>query len=149
MPVTLRPALAADYDAIAEIWHSSAGLPTVGPAVLPPLATMRQRVDIEFAEGWVVTVAVRNGEIAGFVALKPREAVLDQLFIRPGAIGGGIGRALLDHAKAAMPGGFELFTRTGNDKARRFYEKAGLVAFREGVHPTSGDPIVHYRWGGA
>jgi putative acetyltransferase len=31
-------------------------------------------------------------------------------------------------------------------KARRFYEQAGLIALREGIHPRSGDPIIYYGW---
>lgn len=145
-PVTLRPALPADCDAIAEIWHHSASLPTVGPAVLPPLAEMRRRVDAELAAGWVVTLAARGDEIIGFLAITPNRAHLEELFIRPDALGAGAGRALLAHAMATMPDGFTLFTRTGNARARRFYEKAGLLALREDVHPRSGDPIVYYGW---
>jgi putative acetyltransferase len=83
----LRPSLEADRDAIAEIWHSSASLPTVGPAVMPSLARLRERVDLEFTRGWVVTVAAHGSDIAGFLAIKPRESVLDQIFVRPGSMG--------------------------------------------------------------
>ena len=145
-PIALRPALPADYDTIAEIWHAGASLPTVGPAALPPVAVLRARIDAEFAAGWTVIIALRDGEMVGFAAMKQREAVLDQLFLAPGAVGGGVGRALLDAVKTAMPEGFTLFTRTGNGTARRFYEKAGLVARREDIHPRFGDPIVYYGW---
>jgi putative acetyltransferase len=142
----LRPSLEADRDAIAEIWHSSASLPTVGPAMMPTFVQLRARVDLEFAGGWVVTVATNGSDIAGFLAIKPRESVLDQIFVRPGSIGGGIGQALLAHAKAAMPRGFSLHTRSANRRARSFYEKAGLIYLREDVHPRDGDPIVYYGW---
>jgi putative acetyltransferase len=142
----LRPSLEADRDAIAEIWHISASLPTVGPTVMPSLAQLRERVEVEFARGWVVAVAAHGSDIAGFVAIKPPESVLDQIFVRPGSIGAGIGQALLAHAKAAMPCGFTLHTRSANKRARSFYEKAGLIYLREDVHPRDGDPIVHYGW---
>ena len=144
--LVLRPALPADYDALAAIWHAGASLPNVGPAALPPVADLRQRLDAEFAAGWSVIVALRDDRIVGFAAMKLEEAVLDQLFLDPAAVGGGVGRTLLDAAKAAMPGGFTLFTRTGNGIARRFYEKAGLVVLREDIHPRFGDPIVYYGW---
>jgi ribosomal protein S18 acetylase RimI-like enzyme len=144
--LTLRPADARDRDAIADIWHASASLPSVGPPVMPSRETLRQRVDAELAAAWVATVAVAAGRIVGFVAIKPGEAVLAEIFVAPDAIGAGAGRALLDHAKAAMPQGFTLFTRSGNARARAFYERAGLVAFRDDLHPRSGDPIVYYRW---
>jgi ribosomal protein S18 acetylase RimI-like enzyme len=113
---------------------------------MPTEADLRERVDIELAEGWDVTVAVRDGEIVGFAAIKKKEAVLAELSVKPGSLGGGIGKALLAHAIAAMPGGFTLYTRIGNERARRFYEKAGLVELREGTHPRSGDAIVYYGW---
>ena len=142
----LRPAIEADNDQIADVWHSSASLPGVGPPVMPALGELRERVDAELAAGWNVTVAVRDGRIAGFVAIRTGDAVLDQLFVRPDARGAGIGGALLAHAKTAMPNGFSLFTRAGNASARRFYEKAGLVPLREDLHPRVGDPIVYYGW---
>jgi putative acetyltransferase len=142
----LRPANETDHDAIAKVWHSSANLPGVGPAVMPTKADLRQRIDVEIAAGWIVTVAVRDDEIVGFLAIKPKEAVLAELFVRPDSLRGGIGRTLLAHAASAMPGGFTLHTRSSNMKARRFYEQTGLIALREGIHPRSGDPIIYYGW---
>ena len=144
--VILRSAQPADRDAIAAIWHAGASLPGVGPAALPPLAELRQRVDQEFAEGWVVTVAEQRSEIIGFLALLPEQAVLDQLFLRPDAVGGGIGKRLFAVAKAAMPNGFTLFTRPGNARACRFYEAAGMQRLRAEMHPRFGDTIVFYGW---
>ncbi|MDF2984041.1 MAG: hypothetical protein K0Q69_3813, partial [Devosia sp.] len=120
--ILLRPATQADYDSIAAIWHASAGLPGVGPAQLPSLARLRERVDIEIDAGWQVTVAEAGAEIVGFLAVKPAPAILDQLFLHPEARGLGLGQLLLDAAKAQMPDGFTLFTRPGNAPARRFYE---------------------------
>src|SRR5262245_17038011 len=142
----LRPATEADRDAIAEIWHISASLPGVGPPVMPTARELRERVDREFEAGWQVTVAVRDDRVAGFAAIKPAEAILAELFVRPEAIGIGAGRALLAHAVEAMPGGFTLFTRSGNARARRFYERAGLIFLRDDVHPRAGDPITYYGW---
>ncbi|MFT4181442.1 MAG: N-acetyltransferase, partial [Rhizobium sp.] len=142
----LRPAIEADHDAIAEIWHGSASLSGVGPLVMPAEAEMRERVAAEFAGGWNVTVAVRAHEIVGFVAIEPGEAVLAELFVRPASIGSGIGRALLAHAMSAMPQGFTLITRSTNLRARDFYEKAGLVALRDDRHPRTGDPVICYGW---
>ena len=142
----LRPSIEADHDAIAEIWHSSASLPGVGPPIMPTLGELRERVDLEFASGWSVMVAVCESDVIGFVAIKPKEAVLDQLFVRPGSLGRGIGQALLAHAVAAMPDGFTLLTRSTNTRARRFYEKAGLIFLRDGAHPRTGDPVTYYGW---
>jgi len=144
----LRPAEERDRDAIADIWHASASLPGVGPAAMPDRGTMRQWVDEELADGWTVTVADGGGGIVGFVALKPARRVLDQLFVAPGALGAGVGRALLGCAMAAMPGGFTLFTRPGNGRACRFYERAGLSVAGEERHPRTAETVVRYRWAG-
>lgn len=143
---TLRHAVDQDRDAIAAIWHESAGLPTVGPAKMPSPAALRARVDVEMDGPWEVTVAELRGRVVGFLALKRDEAVLAELFLRPEVIGQGIGQALLARAKAAMPDGFTLFTRAGNARARRFYERAGLTVLRTEIHPRDGDPIVYYGW---
>lgn len=145
-PYRLRPSTNTDHDAIAEVWHSSASLSGVGPPFMPTIGELRQRIDLEFAAGWAVTVAVRENDVIGFVAIKPREAVLDQLFVLPGLIGGGVGQALLAHSMTAMPNGFTLFTRSANARARRFYEKAGLVFLRDDAHPRTGDPVAYYGW---
>src|SRR5690242_17955633 len=144
--LVLRSAVDRDRDAIAAIWHESAGLPTVGPARMPSPADLRARVDVEMEHNWEVTVAERAGVVVGFLAIKRDEAILAELFLRPEAIGAGIGGALLAVAKAAMPGGFTLFTRATNTRARRFYEKAGLVVLRTETHARDGDLIVFYGW---
>ena len=143
---TLRPAVPDDHDDIAAIWHDGASLPGVGPASMPSLAELRQRVDVEFAQGWVVTIAERDGVIVGFIALRPDQAVLDQLFVHPDALGRGLGKTLFAEAVAAMPEGFTLFTRPGNTRACRFYEALGMTVIREEIHPRFGDRIVFYEW---
>lgn len=148
MLVELRSSVESDNDTIAQIWHQSASLPGVGPAVMPSEADLRHRVDLELAAGWEVTLAVLEGRTVGFVALKRRESVLAELFVRPASIGLGVGRRLLAHAIATMPAGFTLYTRAGNTKARLFYEREGLVALREDKHPRSGEPVIHYAWNG-
>ncbi|CAN5274574.1 hypothetical protein BH10PSE7_BH10PSE7_23310 [soil metagenome] len=141
-----RPSVEADYDAIAAVWHSSASLDGVGPLVMPTRNELRERVDRAFAAGWAVTVAVRENDVIGFVAIRPREAILDELFVRPSFIGSGVGRALLAQAMTAMPQGFTLYTRSSNARARRFYEKAGLVYLRDDVHRRTGGPVTYYGW---
>ena len=144
----LRPSADPDRDRIAEIWHTSASLPDVGPAIMPGRAELRRRVDDEMASGWQVTVAESADGLLGFVALRPEQAVLAELFVCPRHLGKGIGKALLEHAKATMPGGFTLFTTSANKGARRFYEREGLVAVSEAPHPRSGHPVTYYGWRG-
>lgn len=142
----LRPATDADRDVIARIWHVSAGLPEVGVPRLPDLVALRTRVDAELAFGWEVTLAERGGATLGFLAIRPKDGLLCELFLWPDSRGQGIGGRLLAHAKARMPGGFRLFTRPSNRPAIRFYEAAGLTLSHETVHPHFGDRILWYRW---
>jgi ribosomal protein S18 acetylase RimI-like enzyme len=142
----LRLATDADRDVIARIWHVSAGLPEVGVPRLPDLATLRARVDAECAAGWEVTLAERGGATLGFLAIRPKDRLLSELFLWPDCRGQGIGARLLAHAKARMPGGFRLFTRPSNVPAIGFYEAAGLTLSHEDIHPTFGDRILWYRW---
>ena len=144
--VTLRPALAGDLDGVARIWHAGASLPGVGPAALPPLEALRRRIDAELEAGWVLTVAEHQGEILGFIALRPDHGILDQLFVRPDGLGSGTGKALFAHAQAVMPDGFTLFTRPSNARACRFYAAQGMTVLRRETHPKFGDPIVFYAW---
>lgn len=145
-PLRLRPVTDADRDSIALIWHASAGLPEVGVPRLPDLAALRARVDAELATGWEVTLAERYGIVAGFLAIRPAEGLLCELFLRPDCRGQGIGARLLAHAMARMPGGFRLFTRPVNAPAIRFYEAAGLRFLAADIHPHFGDRILWFGW---
>ena len=88
--------------------------------------------------------ALRGQRIVGFIAF--REGWIDQLYILPDAQGLGLGRMLLDRAKAEWPI-LKLWTFQANSRARAFYEAAGFEAIDE----TDGDneeqePDVLYRW---
>ena len=89
---------------------------------------------------------MRDGRVVGMLALKPGDATLDQIFVSPKEQGRGIGRALLEVARRAMPGGFTLRMAASNRKARRFYEKEGMKALGGGVHPRTGIPVHFYGW---
>ncbi len=90
-------------------------------------------------EVWVSGVPVD-----GFMALDPEANMVTALYVARS--GEGIGRRLLDHAKAGRSA-LELWTFVANEGARRFYAREG---FRE-VRQTPGDneeglPDVLLRW---
>lgn len=145
-PFQLRPARDGDREAVNALWHASASLPSVGLPAMPSREALRARLDGEWVSGWDVTLAVRGEALLGFAALKPAEAVLDQLFVAPAALGQGVGSALLDHAKRAMPEGFTLRTLSANTRARRFYEASGLTLLRHEPHPRMNVPSTFYGW---
>ena len=93
--------------------------------------------------GWV-TVA-ETSQIEGFVAQRGDEVLA--LFVAPGARGNGVGRRLLETAKAGRVR-LTLWTFQANDRAQAFYAREG---FRE-IERTDGTdndeqlPDVHYVW---
>jgi GNAT superfamily N-acetyltransferase len=94
--------------------------------------------------GWV-TVAEEAGRARGFLA---REGCfVHALYLAPGATGRGLGRALLDAAKAESP---ELRLRTfeANAGARRFYRREGFreVGAGSGMDNDEGLPDVELLW---
>jgi len=144
--LSVRLAATGDLDVVAQVWHDSAvSMDGAGPEV-PSRESLRLRIGAEIQAGWNLHVAVRGGRVLGMLALKPCDAALDQIFVSPKEQGRGIGRALLDVAKRAMPGGFTLRMAASNRKAGRFYEKEGMKALGEGVHPRTGIPVHFYGW---
>ncbi|WP_311932238.1 GNAT family N-acetyltransferase [Microbispora sp. H11081] len=93
-----------------------------------------------------VWVAELGGRVAGFAAVSGD--LLDHLYVAPGAQNGGVGSALLGHAKRARPHGLDLYVFQRNTGARRFYERHGftLVAEGDGSGNEENLPDARYRW---
>ena len=96
-----------------------------------------------------VMVAEVMGTIGGFLALSDSDFV-SSLYVQDKFCGRGLGKRLLDQAKARRPAGLSLWTFVANDGARRFYAREG---FRE-VRRTDGDneeqlPDVLLHWSGS
>ncbi|MDP1625580.1 MAG: GNAT family N-acetyltransferase [Parvibaculum sp.] len=93
-----------------------------------------------------VWLAVRGDALLGFAALEP--GWLHHLYVDPAAQNAGAGSALLEKAKAELPGGFSLWTFQANLGARRFYERHGLKETRRtnGADNEEGLPDILYEW---
>lgn len=89
-------------------------------------------------------VWVTGDPVAGFLALDVDCAEVTALFVaRPGH---GVGKALLDHAKADRDHS-ELWTFMANEGARRFYAREGFFEVRRTVGENEeGLPDVLLRW---
>lgn len=144
MQVELRRAVPADGDEVAAVFCAA----RAGMTYLPPLdvagasAHFRDHVAAE-EETWVALV---EHAVTGFATLGPDE--LDHLYVAPATQGNGIGTALLDHAKALRPRGFELWVFQRNEGARRFYERHGCVLLYEtdGAANMEREPDARYGW---
>jgi GNAT superfamily N-acetyltransferase len=144
--ITIRPATSSDAAAVADVYLAS-----FHATYDFPLAHTDDEV-----RGWIGGDVIGSGEtwvaldplgaIVGMMAVEP--GVLDQLYVRPDRLGEGIGRRLLDVARDRSPDGLTLYTFQVNTRARRFYERNGLVAewFGDGSTNEEGQPDVRYVW---
>jgi ribosomal protein S18 acetylase RimI-like enzyme len=117
----LRPAVAADLPACAAIWRTC-------EREIHPEATVRG-IPVDFARattGEEITVAVApSGEVVGFLSLWRRDRFVHFLYLRADWRGRGVGRALLEAARAAVGGPLELKCAPGNRAALAFYRRLG------------------------
>jgi putative acetyltransferase len=144
--VDLTPAAPADDARIAALIRTSKAV------AMPWLAVVHTP---EEDLGWVRTVllaqhsvsVVKEGDdVVGVLATSP--GWVDQLYVHPDHQGRGVGRALLEAAKAASDGDLQLWTFARNSRARAFYERAGFAAEEEtdGTTNEEREPDVRYRW---
>ncbi len=87
-----------------------------------------------------------TGALAGFVTLQPRSGELDQIAVAPWAARRGLGRRLLEEARALAPGLITLTVNQDNGTALRFYEREGFVRIGEGVNAMSGLRTLRMEW---
>ncbi|MEM8578855.1 MAG: GNAT family N-acetyltransferase [Pseudomonadota bacterium] len=92
--------------------------------------------------GWV-TVAGQPAQ--GFLARE--DAFIHALYVAPDRQGRGIGKALLDAAKAAPR--LELWTFQANLRAQAFYRREGFTEAErtDGARNDEGLPDIRFTWG--
>jgi ribosomal protein S18 acetylase RimI-like enzyme len=144
--LTIRPAGADEYDAVAEVWMRSwlsIGIEAPNDGMLGEL---RERIPREIANGWSLYVADDGGRIVAMLSFRPRDGYLDQLFIAPEYHSKGLGKRLLEFTRRHLPNEIWLRCSSQNERAWRWYEREGFVLEREGVDAMSGRPMRYYRW---
>ncbi|HEY1568800.1 MAG TPA: GNAT family N-acetyltransferase [Solirubrobacteraceae bacterium] len=147
-PLSVRRAAVADAGAIARVhvrsWQAGyRGLLSGGELEGPPEAQREAiwREVLEQEGGPVVLVAEHDEAIVGFcaVATQSRDAdaagdvaEIGALYVEPRAWRAGVGRALIDEALKPLRSGpwreVTLWVMSGNERAHRFYERAGFSA---------------------
>lgn len=115
---------------------------------MPSVSQLRDRIDDELSAGWDLYIATRSSRVVGMLAIEPRDAVLDQIFVLPREQRSGVGTRLLNAAKREMPQGFTLRIASANRRAARFYERSGLSHTGVGSHPVTGAPVQYLVWDG-
>lgn len=120
--IVLRPYVPGDLDACLAIWRdaSAVGHPFLTSAMM---AADEPAVRDDGLPGAAITIALVDGAPAGFIALIGDH--MGGLFVAPHHRGAGIGRALVEHAAAAV-GRLSVEVYEANDAARRFYARLGF-----------------------
>lgn len=144
--VTIRRATADDGPAIADVWLAS-WRATFDFAPGHPDDEVRRWLTetlLPSTETWVAVDA--GGEVVAMMALS--DTMVEQLYVAPPWIGRGIGRRLLDLARARRPDGLDLYCFAVNHRARTFYEAHGFeaVAVGDGSANEERQPDIRYRW---
>ena len=99
----------------------------------------------EFVTTNEVFAATINGEIAGCCALVVMDSLaeVEHMWIRPGQMGSGVGRALFEHARArAVERGANVLELSADPYAEGFYERMGAKRIGEISADMDGQPRV-------
>jgi 6-phosphogluconolactonase len=144
--ISLRRAEAADADQVGDVWLAAFAATYDFPhshTEMEVRAWLRDQI-VGRQETWVAVE--RDGSVAGFMALD--DHMLDQLYIRPGRTGQGLGSRFVALAKSRRADGLDLYTFQANTGARRFYERHGFrsIDFDDGARNEEHQPDVGYRW---
>lgn len=143
MTAQVRPARTADAPQLGEIlWrfqHDKDWMPE-----LYTLAECIRYCEVMIDRGWV-SVVQTGAEIGGFVARD--QAEICALYVAQWAKGQGVGKLLLDEAKAQRP---DLWLRCvqENRGARRFYRREGFVETTrsDGSDTDVNLPDITFEW---
>ncbi|QMU71237.1 GNAT family N-acetyltransferase [Streptacidiphilus sp. P02-A3a] len=136
----VRPAVAADLDAVAEIYahyvlHTVATFEESPPAV----AAWDRRLDDLAARGLPFLVAEVSGEVVGYAYAAPwrpkpayRHTVEDSVYLAPGRTGQGLGGALLRRlsagcARAGVRQLIAVIADTGGDASVALHRRLGFT----------------------
>ena len=118
----IRPYTAADLDELLEAWYQAS---LIAHFFLTEEFFVQERQQI--AEQWLpmaeTMVYEDKGRVVGFVSLVGNE--VGAIFVYPDCQGRGIGRALMDWARASRPF-LELDVFEANATGRRFYDEYGF-----------------------
>jgi len=150
MRCTLRAATAGDAAAVADLYLASRRIDLPYAPAAYSEAEIRQWMAEILLPGGGVQLALDRERVVGFSAISEADdgGWIEQMFVRPGLNGRGIGTRLLGHALAELPRPVWLYTFQANQGARRFYERHGFLVHRlgDGAGNEERVPDVLYRY---
>jgi SAM-dependent methyltransferase/GNAT superfamily N-acetyltransferase len=157
--IHIRRATPDDADAVGDVYLSSFRATYTFPLAHSD-EDVRQWLRAAVADGtsWVAVAPASaprapdgesdgaSPEIVGFMRLDGFE--LDQLYVRPGWWGRGIGSRLIEQAKKQSPDGLTLWTFQVNERARGFYAHHGFIELlrTDGLRNEERQPDVRLGW---
>lgn len=94
-----------------------------------------------------IYIAIYNKKVIGIIAFNDHE--INQLYIHIDYQGKGLGKSLLELAKANSKGRLTLFTFEVNKKAQSFYEENGFKIIGRGYENEENLDDIKYEWVGS
>jgi ribosomal protein S18 acetylase RimI-like enzyme len=91
-----------------------------------------------------IYIGIHNNKVVGMIAFNENE--INQLYIHMDYQGKGLGRKLLELAKANSKGRLTLYTFEINHKAQRFYENSGFKIIGRGYENEENLDDIKYEW---
>ena len=137
----IRKYAPADKDALLAVWYESAQVayPFWTPAMFDD---ERQAIADRFLPMAETYVYERAGTVVGFISLMDNE--VGGLFVAPRCHREGIGRALMDRARASRAH-LELDVFEANAIGRAFYDRYGFGVVGEHVDEATGLRVLRLR----
>lgn len=91
-----------------------------------------------------IYIAIDKNKVVGIIAFNENE--INQLYIHNDYQGKGLGKRLLELARANSKGRLTLFTFEVNNKAQRFYENNGFKVIGRGYENEEKLDDIKYEW---
>lgn len=131
-----------DLEDMVRIWYDASVIahPFMPASFWASYKSAMKEEYLPLAENYVFE---QEGKVAGFISLVGE--IVCALFVAPEAQGKGVGKALLEHAKA-LKGRLSLKVYRDNRKAIFFYEKSGLRAAGEEIDEHTGCMQILMEW---
>ena len=135
----VEPQEAAELTQIALAAKRHWGYPDRWMEMWKPLLTFNAEY-FEANESWM---ALDGEKPIGFYTLLDKGGIawIDNLFVRPGSMGKGVGRQLFQHARnLARQRGYRVIQLEADPNAAGFYEKMGMHSIGERHSEVDGQP---------